>query len=148
MKYSKNRKIYIAFSALSVIAIMAIIFYLSSQNGEESTNTSNWLTDLIISIVGKAPDPHILRTLAHFCEFAGLGFLINNLIFSIKDKLKPFIGVLLSWGYAWTDEIHQIFVPERAFQLFDLTVDLGGVILGTAVFSGIILLIKKHKRTH
>lgn len=147
MKYSTKRKVYIAFSTLSVIAVMAIIFYLSSQNGEESTNTSNWLMDLIISVVGKAPDPNILRTLAHFCEFAGLGFLVNNLIFAFKDKLKPFICILLSWCYAWTDEIHQIFVPERAFQLFDLTVDLGGIVLGTAVFSGIIL-IKKHKETH
>ncbi len=148
MKYSNKRSLYIIFSALSVVAVMAIIFYLSSQNGEESTNTSNWLMDLIISIVGKAPDPNILRTLAHFCEFAGLGFLMNNLIFAIQDKLKPLVCVFYSWCYAWTDEIHQIFVPERAFQLIDLTVDLGGVILGTAVFCGLFFLINKLKKIH
>ncbi len=148
MKYSKKQKIYITFSAFCLIAVMTIIFYLSSQNGEESTNTSDWLTDLIILIVGKAPNPNILRTLAHFSEFAVLGLLVNNLFFAIKDKLRPFFCIIISWGYAWTDEIHQIFVPQRAFQLFDLTVDLGGIALGTAVFCGIILLIKKHKITH
>ncbi len=103
--------------------------------------------DFIISVFGKAPDQDLLRTFAHFCEFAGLGFLMGNFIFALKDKLKPLLCILLSWGYAWTDEIHQIFVPGRAFQLIDLTVDLGGIILGVAVFCAINSLIR-HKKSH
>lgn len=146
MEYTKKRKIYIVFSALAVAAVMVIIFYLSAQDSEESTETSSWFLDLITSVFGKAPDQELLRTAAHFCEFAGLGLLVCNLIFAVKDNLKPIVSIVLSWLYAWTDEIHQIFVDGRAFQLSDLAVDLGGIVLGTAVFGGIIFSINKTVR--
>ena len=71
-----------------------------------------------------------------------------NLLFSLKDKLKPFLSVLFSFGYAVTDEIHQIFIPGRAFQLIDLTIDLGGIVLGVVVFCLLIFIkykVQKYK---
>lgn len=134
MTYSKRRKIYILISALSVITVAIIIFYLSAQTAHESAETSDSMLNWIQLIFGQNYNEDFIRTLAHFCEFAGFGFLVGNLIFSIKDKLKPLLSVLFSFGYAITDEIHQIFVPGRAFQLIDLTVDLGGIVFGVAVF--------------
>ena len=143
MKYSKGRKIYIALSAIALVSVLIIIFILSAQDGEKSTETSSWFWDLIISFFGKAPAQDILRILAHFCEFAGLGFLMVNFIFALKDKLKPVLSILLSVSYAVTDEIHQYFVPERACQLSDLAVDSCGIILGVAAFC--ILIFSNHK---
>ena len=143
MNYSKGRKIYIILSALVLIAVLITIFVLSAQNGEESSSTSGFFTKLIETIIGQPADEAIIRTLAHFCEFAGLGFLMCNFIFALKDKLKFFLSILLSFIYAVTDEIHQIFVPERACQLSDLTIDTGGIILGVAVFC--VLIIIKNK---
>ena len=148
MSYTKGRKIYIAFSVLAEILVLIIIFMLSAQNGEQSSSTSGFFTQLIALLAGCSIPESIIRTLAHFCDFAGLGFLTCNLIFAIKGSLKPLHSILFAFGYAITDEVHQIFVPERAFQLTDLAVDFGGIALGVAAFSIIALLVKRYKKSH
>ena len=141
----KNR-IYKIISLILLVAVMVTIFLLSHQNGEESSQTSGFVTNLLNTIFrGNAPE-FIVRTFGHFCEFAALGFLINNCLYAFKGKCKPLICIALSWAYAWTDEIHQIFIPERAFQISDLLVDLAGIIVGTAIICTIIN--KKKKRKH
>ena len=145
MNYSKGRKIYIIISAFLVVVVAIIIFLLSSQTATNSANTSGSLIDLIFSLFGKAPNQTVIRTLAHFCEYTLFGFLVSNLYFALKNKLNPILCIGLSWGYSWTDEIHQLFVPGRAFQLTDLAVDLGGIFLGVAVFCILIILKRKVK---
>ena len=145
MIHTKKRKVYIIFSGIALLTVMITIFCLSAQNGQASSETSGWVVDLLTKLFGSMPDESVIRTLAHFCEFAGLGFVMSNFIFALKDKPKPLLCILLSWGYAWTDEIHQIFVPQRAFQLIDLTVDLGGIVLGTLVYVFLNFLINKRK---
>lgn len=146
MGYTKKRKIYIAISAVLLVAVMVTIFLLSAENGEQSSNTSGTFVKFLTFILGFTPPEDVVRTLGHFCEFAALGFLSANMLFAYKNKLKPVLTALLSLGYAVTDEIHQIFVPERACQLSDLAVDFGGIILGTIVFSVIYLIIKRFER--
>ena len=150
MKYSKGRKIYIIISAVALLAVLITIFVLSAQNGEESSFTSSFFTELIEAVFGQPANEDTIRTLAHFCEFAGLGFLMCNFLFALKDKLRPFLSIFFSVVYAISDEIHQYFVPERACQLSDLDVDSCGVIFGIAVFCvlNIIIIRIKHKKTH
>ena len=149
MKYSKGRKFYIIISALLVIAVAFIIFYLSGQTATESSKTSDSLIDMIADLLGLSFSESFIRTLAHFCEYALFGFLAFNLYFAIKDKPKPLLSILLSIGYAVTDEIHQLFVPGRAFQLTDLAVDTAGIILGAAIFFVFYTIINniKNKQT-
>ncbi len=147
MKYPKGRKIYIALSAIALTAVLITIFVLSAQNGQESSSTSGFFTQFIEAIFGQPANEAIIRTLAHFCEFAVLGFLMCNFLFALKDKLKPILSILLSCAYALTDEIHQIFVPDRACQLSDFAVDSAGIVLGVAVFC-ILNTIINRKRTH
>ncbi|MEE1503034.1 MAG: VanZ family protein [Acutalibacteraceae bacterium] len=151
MNYSKGRKIYIIISAILAVAVAIVIFCLSAQTSTNSANTSGSLIDLIFSVFGRAPNQTVIRTFAHFCEYALFGFLVSNLYFAIKDNSKPFLSILISLGYAITDEIHQLFVPGRAFQLIDLTVDLGGIILGATAFYILHTIINikkiKHKQT-
>ena len=72
---------------------------------------------------------------------------MNNLFVSYKARLCPVISCSLSFLYAITDEIHQIFIPGRACQLQDILVDLAGIISGMLVFVVIYSLIKKLKGT-
>ena len=83
----------------------------------------------------------MVRKFAHFTEFAGLGFLINTALYYSIGKQKLPLGIAIGSAYAGTDEIHQIFVDGRAFQISDLAVDFSGAALGCAVFCALIKLI-------
>ncbi len=140
-----GRKLYKAISLILLIAVMITIFILSHQNGTESSNTSGFVTKLLSLIFGNNVPEAIVRIFGHFSEFAAMGFLTFNCIYAFKSAKNPFISTLLSWTYAWTDEIHQIFVDGRAFQLIDLAVDLCGIILGTAIIFGIVKIVEIRK---
>ena len=132
-------------SVILLAAIMVTIFCLSAQSATDSSEVSgsvvSWLYELLKIDL---PDGTV-RTIAHCCEFAALGFSMINAIRSFKSRFNPVISVILSFGYAFTDEVHQLFVPGRAFQLTDLVVDLIGIILGTIAFLILIKLINKKK---
>ncbi len=145
MKYTFKRKIYIIISAAALLAVLVTIFCLSAQTAKESSGTSGGLISWLRDVLNIEFSQGFIRTVAHMCEFAGLGLLVQNMEFSLKDKTSPVLCVILSWAYAWTDEIHQIFVDGRAFQFSDLFVDLAGIVLGVAAFNIIYILIKKKK---
>ncbi len=142
---SKKLKAHRIASMLMLIAVMVTIFCLSAQDSTDSAEVSgsvvSWLYELLKIDL---PDGTV-RTIAHCCEFAALGFLMINAIRSFKDSFNPVLSVIISFGYAFTDEIHQLYVPGRAFQLVDLAVDLLGIILGTIAFLILVKLIKKKK---
>ena len=137
------KKIYFIISLIIVLSLFVLIFCLSHENGEESTETSGWFTTLINFILPFNVSESVIRTLAHFSEFACLSFFMNNLFVAKKEKLCPVIACALSFIYAITDEIHQIFVPGRACQFQDMLVDLAGIVSGMAVYAVIYILVRK-----
>lgn len=136
-------KVYFVISLVIVLALFVLIFCLSHQNGEDSTETSGWFTSLLNFIFPFELTEAFVRTMAHFSEFACLSFFMNNLFVAHKSKLCPVIACVLSFIYAITDEIHQIFVPGRACQFQDMMVDLAGIVSGMAVYVVIYALVKK-----
>ena len=137
------QKAYFYISLIIVFALFILIFCLSHEDGKESTETSGWFTTLLNFLLPFPVTENVVRTLAHFSEFACLSFFMNNLFVSKKEKLCPVIACTLSFIYAITDEIHQIFVPGRACQFQDMMVDLAGIISGMAVYAIIYIIIKK-----
>lgn len=136
-------KIYRTVSIISVLAVMGVIFFLSAQNSTESKETSGFIGELLAAIFNGNVPQDLLRTFAHFCEYALLGFLMYNVFYSFKVKIAPVTSALTSFLYALSDEIHQIFVDGRAFQIEDLTVDLCGIIAGTTLLLIIFTIINK-----
>ncbi len=143
---SKGCLIYKIISVILLVAVMCVIFYLSHQDSSESSETSGFVTGVITAVFGEGVPEELVRTLAHFLEFAALGFLVFNCLYAFTNERKFILSVALSWGYAWTDEIHQIFVDGRAFQLVDLAVDLGGIILGALIIYAIVSAVKKREK--
>ncbi len=140
---SKSRKIYIAVAWILVIACTVVIFSLSAQNGQESSNLSGSFVDSLLELLHIQIDEGIMRTFAHGLEFMGLSVLLFNAVYATwETKLTSLIAFLGTFSYAITDEIHQIFVPGRAFQIIDILVDSTGAIIGV-VASFIILQIIK-----
>lgn len=144
-----KRKIHIAVSWVLVVICMGIIFFLSAQNGEESSELSGSFVMALLEWLGVEVDEGILRSIAHCLEFMGLSLLLFNAVyvtwFLKATPIVAFFGTVL---YAITDEIHQIFVPERAFQISDILVDSTGALIGVTasfVILKFILYIKGKK---
>ncbi len=138
---TKGKKVYIIISWILVIACMVVIFCLSAQNGEESSDLSGSFVDIILEWLNLDIDEGALRACAHGLEFMGLCVLIFNAVYvTWEHNLTFIISFVCTVCYAITDEIHQIFVPERAFQISDILVDSTGALIG-AVASMILLKI-------
>ena len=83
----------------------------------------------------------LLGPLGHAFNFAVLALLLawalttNDILSPEKFRLALIISVL----YALSDEIHQIFVPTRTFQIRDLIVDAIGALLGLLLFQTMVM---------
>ena len=145
----------------AVIAWMALIFSFSMETAPESSETSGsfieffmkeWVpgftqfteaeqTERIESVTW------LVRKSAHFCIFAGLGFLTCAALWSsdVSWKRAFLAAVLIGALYAVSDELHQAFVPGRACMIRDMILDTCGVITGSGAATLIRLIFHKHK---
>lgn len=127
-----------------LIAIMTVIFLFSAQKGEESGETSGRIAQAIIEVV--EPDfeqlPQekqvelldttdlIVRKGAHFSEYALLAFVLYLLLRTYPLRACALLSWLGATVYAVTDEVHQLFVGERAGSAKDVLLDSCGAATG------------------
>ena len=153
----------IVLSLLLVVAVMVMIYSFSAQTGEESGAMSGKLTTWVLNLLvpdfaNFSPEKQeavrstvglIVRKLAHFSEYALLGFSLMLHIAQIQKKTAVRLPVLWAWGigtlYAASDEFHQGFVAGRGPSIVDVTIDSAGVIAGV-LFLAWILLCKTKKK--
>ncbi len=139
--------IYLIFSWTLVLVILCLIFILSAQNAEESKELSDSLVNKIFQWIELYIDGELIRKFAHMLEFTVLSFSLYNSIFVTWElKKAPIISLVLTVIYAVGDEIHQIFVPGRAFQFSDILIDSIGAIIGIVAYLimyNIYLIIKE-----
>ena len=125
-----------------IITWMILIFIMSSFNSIESSNQSNFITNIIAAIL-KIENVELLsftvRKLAHFTEYLILGILIHNLIKLYNKNILVSLSICII--YAITDELHQILVPGRTFQINDILIDTIGSFIGITIIN----LIKKRR---
>lgn len=136
-----NKKIPVI-SWAAVLLCMAVIFILSAQKGDESQS----LSDSLIIIFGLELSSDFVRTCAHFLEYAGLSVLIYNALYHSYGRFRPYLSVIISALYAVSDEVHQLFVEGRAFQITDILIDSLGAAAGVAVLTALIFIYQKFKR--
>ena len=124
----------------AVFATIAFIFYNSSQVAEISSGYSSQVTDIANKLLSYSPfdivlTEHQVRKLAHFAEFALLGFLLTFCLRVYTKRLIAFCAwpLLLGLFIAVCDEFLQRFVPGRSSSIKDIFIDFGGVCAGTAV---------------
>ncbi len=133
MKY--GRFIYVIVSWVLVVVFLGFIFSLSAQDAEESKELSDSLVSRIIEWINLYIDGETLRKIAHMLEFTALSFSLNNAIFATWEKKNSsIISFVLTVAVMVSDEIHQIFVPGRAFQFSDLLIDGIGAIIGVIAY--------------
>ena len=126
-----KRKIHIGVLWVLVIICMGIIFSLSAQVANDSQELSDSFIRKIFETFCITIESDLIRSIAHCLEFMGLSVLIFNAVYvTWALKITPIIAFFGTVLYAITDEIHQIFVPGRAFQISDILVDSTGALIG------------------
>jgi VanZ family protein len=109
------------FSIIALVAYCALIFYLSSLPGNSLPNLP--VSDKII----------------HFFLYLGLGLLITYFFYSLKFFNSRLKIIMITSGfialYGLSDEIHQLFVVGRDFDVLDLFVDIIGGFAGCLIMS-------------
>ena len=74
---------------------------------------------------------------AHILLYSGLGFLLARAVAGGLGRPVPgwmmLVAVAASMIYGLSDEMHQLFVPRREFDLLDLVADGVGAAAGAAV---------------
>ena len=141
-------------SIILVILWMILVFWFSSQIGDDSQVTSGNTIRKIITFINNNIDKvkleeivellqPIVRKLAHFTLYTLGGIFIFNMFNSFKLKNREKIGYSFLVGalYAITDEIHQLFVPGRSGMIKDVFIDSLGIITGVIICLIIIKII-------
>ena len=159
----KRSKIYRSILIILIILCISIIFFNSSREGELSKQDSTRIVEVVekittslynneppkkISYFLKYRFSGILRDAAHIIEFLILGILVGSYFLkyfssSLKMILLPLLFCLI---IALIDETIQVFSPGRAFELYDLILDMAGSILGIIPVSSIYFLHTRKKK--
>ncbi|MCH5203059.1 MAG: VanZ family protein [Oscillospiraceae bacterium] len=130
---------------LLVINALVIVFifsrsltpdYISQEESEDITGFLNFLLPFELS-------DHIVRKIAHFIEFAGLGVFTSFSVFSFYRKpLKgTFIKLFVCLSVAVTDEALQLNVQGRSGQITDVILDFSGSFFGVLMMTLLVFLV-------
>ena len=133
----------------ALIACIVFIFSNSMQIGDVSESASGRVLLLMKKVFTRLGMPgaanhltdHIVRKLAHFCEYTLEGFLLMLCmrVYSrhpLRHITVPMLGGVLT---ALTDETIQLFSEGRSSQVTDVWLDSAGVLAGILV--AIVLLL-------
>ncbi len=126
----------------AVLLWMVLIFFLSHQDGNRSSETSEWVLHLFMALgltESRIESWNLgfwVRKTAHFTEYLILTLILFKwLSGKMKGKSALFISWITAVLYACTDELHQSFIPFRTATPFDVGVDaLGGMLAVAIIF--------------
>jgi VanZ family protein len=132
--------------SLLPIIIAVAIFLFSAQPADESTATSNEVIDAVVRELVKVK-PNIdeakmsellvlpVRKLAHMTEFTALycSLLLAFYAWQLHGKKLALLSFLITFLYACSDELHQLFIPGRASRFTDVCIDCTVALIVTIV---------------
>lgn len=123
---------------------MGVIFYFSSQTGEDSSQMSGTITKSVIRLFINDYDTlplqqqikiydatsYIIRKTAHYLEYAVLAMFVyfSFCFFSKRKYLNYGIPLLIAILYAISDEFHQSFIANRMPAFKDVIIDSLGAL--------------------
>ena len=142
----KNK--FLIYTIVITIIWMGIIYFFSAMPATTSHSGSKGLIRYVVKIVYRdESDKEITRKVnklnypvrktAHVLEYLILTVLINSIFYNFfKDMLYcNLISSCISFFYACTDEIHQLFSLNRTALFSDVLVDSIGIVFGCLLFN-------------
>jgi VanZ family protein len=144
-----NHLLKLTLSWLAVLLLMLAIFLFSAQPADISNSNSKAVATSVVETTVNLtetgiPEPEkrqliervndVAREYMHGVLFLVLGLLVQNALTQSGARGIKAVAIALAISiiYGITDEIHQVFVPGRAFQISDLAMDAAGSIIGIA----------------
>ena len=132
-----------------IAVLLCFIWGNSLLPGEISGRVSDWVKDILSFLLpGEVPGVTtgggLLRKIAHFSEFAALGFCLCWR-FGMLEKRK-IMALVYGFGAACVDETIQIFVPDRGPSPKDVAIDTCGAAVGMALLLLGYKYVKKSKQ--
>lgn len=124
---------------------MLLIYYLSSQNGEQTTEVSLSASKWLVRLLGEKSDAEtvmrfhgMVRKAAHVILFSGLGISTYLLMFygalSRQNRYRvvgSIVGALcITAGYGYFDEWHKQFIDGRHFQMEEVMLNILSATVG------------------
>ncbi len=116
------------------LILWLIIIFLFSNQSHSGDTTHDIIKNLLPFIANDTilnQINFIIRKLAHITEYCILTLLLISLLqeYTLKEKTRMILSLLICCLYAMTDEYHQSFIPGRSAALKDVFIDTtGGVI--------------------
>lgn len=103
---------------------------------------------IVLSSQSSLPSTRIWDKAAHFGEYAILGFLLSRAIYLISGWTAlraAAVSVVIATLFAFTDEMHQYFVPGRDADALDVVADFLGSVSGSAAFLGWLSMVARFR---
>ena len=142
---------------LALVGCIAFIFSNSMKIASVSSTSSGRVLTLLQGALRRMGHPalakrltdHIVRKVAHFCEYALEGFLLMLCmrVYSRHPLRHITVPMLAGVLTALTDETIQLYSPGRSSQVTDVWLDSAGVlagILAALVFMALCRLLFNH----
>ena len=144
---------------LALIGCIAFIFSNSMAVADVSSVSSGRVLQLLQAVLRRLGMPglaqrltmHIVRKMAHFCEYLLEGFLLMLCmrVYSRRPLRHITVPMLAGVLTAMADETIQIYSPGRSSQVTDVWLDSAGVlagILAALLLMGLWRLLFHHRK--
>jgi VanZ family protein len=114
---------------------LALIFAFSADS-DPYRMLPDWEEKCLSARLNGLCQDEMLGRVSHVLEYAVLAVLFSRALTWGRAPRRPFLALAagLSAAYALLDEVHQLFVPGRTFQFFDLGLDVCGIVLGVLLY--------------
>lgn len=129
----RDRWYILLFSVLAVLLI-GFIFHNSMQDADTSHSRSSHVLALLSTFVPFLTE-HIVRKLAHFCEYAALGWDLYALSVYVRRYVHSRLILFLVFcaSIPCVDEFIQLFSDGRSAAFSDVCLDWSGMLFGVLV---------------
>jgi VanZ family protein len=122
------------------VLVWAIIIFIFSTSYFSAENTSKWIDPILrflmpgASVTTIALTHGLVRKCAHFINYAILFWLLV----SGPMRERPYLAFTVCVVYAFLDEGHQMFVPQRTPSLYDVALDSTGALFSRFLHAAVI----------
>ena len=135
---------YVFISWTALFAWAAFIYYMSSHTSSDLAqgifaHVRYYIEQLVWTYYGYVEDP--VSPICHFGEYFILGALLGNALHCHMPFIPATVlAIAVASGYGYTDEIHQLSVAGRMFDIEDWKIDTIAAAIGSFLMTFFYLL--------